>query len=322
MKYLITGGAGFIGSHMAKHLIASGKEVKIIDKIPLEKASNLKEISDRIEYCCMDVRDPKLSEELKGTNVVIHFAALADIALGVEKTNLAIEQGTLVTYSVLEAMRKNNIKEIIFSSSGTVYGYPEMIPTSETYGPLLPASLYGASKLASESLISAFCYLFGMKSWIFRFGNVVGKNSVRGIVYDLIKKLEKNTEELEVLGNGEQKKDFVYIDDCINGILLAHEKSNEKVNLFNIGSGTNISVIDIAKMVITETGNSKTLLKFAGGPKGWKGGGWLGDISEVLFDINKLKKLGWIPKFTSNDTIKIAIKETLKNITVEDKSNI
>jgi len=320
-KFLITGGAGFIGSHIAKRLIEDGNDVKIIDKIPLEKTFNLKDFSNKIEYCSLDIKNPEIDKEFHGVDTVIHFAALADISLGIEKTNLDIEQGTLVTYKVLEAMRKNDVKEIIFSSSGTVYGYPKIFPTPETYGPLLPVSLYGAAKLASESLISAFCYLFDMKSWIFRFGNIIGKNSVRGIVYDLVKKLEKNKKELNVLGDGKQKKDFVYIDDCINAILLGHEKSNDKVNLFNIGSGTNISVKEIAEIIINETDNENTLLKFAGGPKGWNGGGWLGDISEVLFDINKLKNIGWNPKYSSKDTIKQATKETIENLK-NNKSNI
>lgn len=315
-KFLVTGGAGYIGSHITQRLLKDGCEVKSVDKIPLEKAYRLKSVLgnpkfsySEIDICNLDL----LKSEFQGINTIVHLAASADIFLGTEDTFLDIKQGTILTYNILESMRLNNVKEIIFSSTGTVFGYPIKIPTSEDTGMMLPISLYGASKLASEGLISAYCNLFGMKSWIFRFGNIIGKDSKRGVIFDLITKLKKNSYELEVLGNGEQLKDYVYIDDCLEAIFYAHSKSKETVNVFHLGSDSNLAVKDIVKMILEEMTLKNVVIRYTGGPAGWRGGGWPGDINLVLYDISKLKKLGWTPKYSSREAVRLSIRETLKN---------
>lgn len=315
-KFLITGGAGYIGSHMALLLLNQGNEVKVLDKLPLEEASRLKPVLDNsnFSYCQIDLSEQgKISYEFKDFKTIIHLAASADISLGFKQSDLDLKQGTLLTYSVLEAMRRSGVKEIIFSSSGTVYGYPFKIPTPEDSGMILPISLYGASKLASESLISAFCYFYDMQSWIFRFGNIIGKDSTRGVIYDLVTKIQSNKSELEVLGDGEQLKDYVYLDDCMEAMLKAHNEANERVNVFNIGSDSNISVKEVVRIILEEMNLENVKIRYSGGPRGWLGGGWPGDIAKVLFDISKLKKLGWKPKFNSKEAVTKAVQETLQN---------
>lgn len=315
-NFLVTGGGGFIGSHMVKRLLEEGHKVKVVDKIPLDQAVRIKSISENNEfsYSQIDISNSEnLDSEFSNIDTVVHFAASANISLGQKNTDLDLKQGTFVTQKVLEAMRKNNVKKIIFSSSSTVYGFPTKIPTPEDVGPFLPASLYGASKLASEALISAFCYLYDMKSWMFRFGNVIGNDTARGVIFDLINKLRKNPNELEVLGDGNQVKDFINIDDCIEAILTAYSKTNERVNVFNLSSGTTLSVKEVAKIILEEMNLPNTKTTYTGGFLGWMGGGWPGDVRIVHYDISKIKKTGWQPKFSSADAVRAAVIGTLKN---------
>jgi len=198
---------------------------------------------------------------------------------------------------------------VVFSSSSTVYGETPPVPLSENYGPLLPISVYGAAKLACEGLISSFCHTFDMKGWIFRFANVVGSRCTHGVIYDFIRKLRKNPRELEILGDGKQRKSYLYIEDCVNGMLFGFEKSREQINLFNLGTDGTTEVNEIAKMVIDEMGLKDVKLKYTGGKRGWKG-----DVPRFQFDISKIKSLGWKPKYDSSDAVRKAIKDLLAEI--------
>ena len=301
---------------MVSRLLIDGNEVRVIDKIPLDQAIRLKSVSNnkKFSYYQRDLsRVETLESDFRGFDAVVHFAASADISLGQKNTDLDLKQGTIVTWKVLEAMRLCNIKRIIFSSSSTVYGFPIKVPTTEDTGMMFPASLYGASKLASEGLISAFCYLYDIKCWIFRFGNVIGNDTARGVIFDLIHKLKKNQDDLEVLGNGEQVKDYINIDDCIDAILHSFSKTSEKINVFNLSSGTILSVKDVVKIILEEMKLKNTRIKYTGGPQGWGGGGWAGDVKIVHYDISKLKKIGWSPKFSSADAVRLAVKGTIEN---------
>jgi len=314
-KIVVTGGSGFIGSYIAERLIQNGFQIKIIDKKPLQNSLLTKYSKSSLLFSNIDLSNYDLLEpELLNYDAVFHFAASADIALGKNNTALDLQQGTVLTYNVLEAMRQNNINKIIFPSSSTVYGYPKVVPTSETEGPLLPASLYGASKLASEGLISAFCYLYGFKSWIFRFGNVIGKQAPRGVIVELIKKLQTDSKILDVLGDGTQLKDYIYIDDCVNAILHTYEHSNEKINLFNLSTGEAVSVNQIVDLII-KLMNLNPKINYSGGENGWKGGGWAGDINVVHYDISKIQSTGWMPKFSGLDAVKKTILEILEEKT-------
>lgn len=307
-NFAITGGAGYIGSNLAKILVKKGHSVTIFDVVPKNKAKRLYPIIHEIKYKSLDIKNLKLlKRKLKNFDVVAHFAASADIALGQSRTDIDLKEGTIATYNVLEAMRENKISKIIFPSSSTIYGDFTKIPTPEDTGLLFPTSLYGASKLASEGLISAFSYLFNFKSWIFRFGNVVGKDMTRGVIKDFIIKLNKNPSKLQVLGNGNQKKDFIYIDDCINGILFSLRKSNDTVNVFNLGTGMTTSVKKIARWIINEMNIKNVKITFTVGKSGWPG-----DAPIVHYNINKIRKLGWKPRLNSDEAVKIAIKDLLK----------
>jgi UDP-glucose 4-epimerase len=304
-KFVVTGGAGFIGSHLVRRLLHEGNDVKVLDRISTDQAIRLQDIANNknFTYSQIDLSNSdKLEEEFEGYDTIVHFAAVSDISLGNKITDLDLKNGTIATYKVLDAMRVCKIKKIIFSSSATVYGYPNKVPTSEDTGMMLPASLYGASKLASEGLISSYCYLFDMKSWIFRFGNVMGADSGKGVIFDLINKLRKKQDELEVLGDGEQIKEYIDVDDLVDGILYVYSKTNERINVFNIGSGV-LSVKEIVKIILDEMNLKKTRIKFTGGPAGWQGGGWVGDVRIAHYDIAKLGKLGWTPKLSPRDAV-------------------
>jgi len=263
-RYFITGGAGFSGSHLVDRLISSG-EVTVYDNL----ISGSKEFiqhhlgSHNFRFSQADLLDfDILNKAIANHDIVFHLAANPDIRAGSANTNLDLHQGTIATYNVLEAMKVNRISRIVFASSFTVYGEAGTKPVSEDYGPLLPISLYGASKLASEGLISAFCHLFDMQAWIFRFANVVGARASHGVIFDFINKLKQNPEELEILGDGTQEKPYLYIDDCIDGILFGLEHSQERVNVLNLGSDSSTNVTAIANTVVEAVGLSGAKFRY------------------------------------------------------------
>ena len=301
MKILVTGGAGFIGSHLVDRLVETDN-VTVIDNLSSGKREFVNEKALLIKEDLLN--SDKICKHFKNIDIVYHLAANPDVRVGAENTRIHLEQNIIVTYNVLEAMRKNNVKKIVFTSSSTVYGYAPM-PTPEDYGPLKPESLYGASKLACEALISSYCYTFHMQSWIFRFANIIGERSTHGVIYDFINKLKKNPEELEILGNGKQEKSYLHVKECIDAMIFAVKNSNENVNIFNIGSEDTISVTDIAK-IVSEKMNLNPEFKFTGGERGWKG-----DVPKMQLSIKKLKALGWRPRYNSEIAIRKTVEELL-----------
>lgn len=308
-NFLVTGGAGFVGSNLVKHLVKNDYKVTVFDKVDKVSAVRLKPVMNNITYEVLDVKNlENLKKRFDDFDAVAHFSASADIALGKSDTKIDFEEGIVTTFNILEAMKGSKCKKIIFPSSSTIYGNFTKIPTPEDAGLLFPTSLYGAAKLSSEALISAYCNLFGIKSWIFRFGNVVGGDMTRGVIMDFIKKLKANPHKLEILGDGNQEKDFIYVDDCVEAMIFAFNNSSETVNVFNLGTGMTTSVNKIADMVAEEMKLSKIEHTFTGGKSGW-----LGDAPLVLYDISKIKKLGWKPKLSSDEAVRLAIKNTLNN---------
>lgn len=307
MKFAVTGGSGFIGSNLTKRLVKEGHDVTVFDHVSQDKLMRLLPIIDKIHYKKIELTNrDEVREQIHEFDVVAHFAASADIALGRTKTDVDLKEGILVTYNILESMRLNQIKKIIFPSSSAIYGNPIKIPTTEDTGMLFPTSLYGASKLSAEGLISAFCHLFDMKSWIFRLGNVVGNDMTRGVIRDFIRKLKSDPNNLEILGDGSQQKDFVHISDFLDALLFAFKNSDDTVNIFNLSSGSTTSVNKIAKMVLEEMNLQNTTITYTGGKSGWPG-----DSPIVHYDITKFKKLGWEPKYDSDEAVRLAIKGTL-----------
>ncbi|MEM2727014.1 MAG: NAD-dependent epimerase/dehydratase family protein [Archaeoglobaceae archaeon] len=296
---LVTGGAGFIGSHLVDKLVELDRVV-VLDNL----SSGRKEfVNPKAELYVVDLASDPLTNFLKGTEEVWHLAANPDVRIGAEKPEEIYRNNILATYRILEAMREANVKRIIFTSTSTVYGEAKQIPTPEEY-PTHPISIYGASKLSCEAMIESYCHTFGIQAYIFRFANVIGRRSTHGVIYDFIKKLKANPRELEILGNGEQNKSYVYIDDCISA-MFAGLRAKETVNIFNIGSEDQIKVRRIAEIVAEEMGlNPK--FKFTGGDRGWKG-----DVPVMLLSVEKLKSLGWKPKFGSEEAVRKAVRDIL-----------
>ena len=305
MKALVTGGAGFIGSHLIDALLSKGYEVSCIDNFSSGKREFIEHNLERIELYEGDLlRQQDISKAIDGCDVVFHLAANPDVRIGAINTRTHVDNGILATYNLLEEMRRKDINKIVFTSSSTVYGEASIIPTPENYGPLIPISLYGAAKLAAEALISSYCHTFDMEAIIYRFANVVGPRSTHGVIYDFIKKLRKNPQELEILGDGKQRKSYLYVDDCIDAMLFGMEKAKEKVEIFNIGSEDWVEVKEIADIVSEEMG-LKPEYRFTGGIDGR---GWKGDVKFMRLDISKLKNMGWKPKHSSREAIRLTAK--------------
>ena len=312
MKAFVTGGAGFIGCHLVDRLMQGNNDVTVFDNLSSGRRAFMEHHrnNNNFEFVQADLLGLReVKKAIKGHDIVFHLAANPDARLGIENTDLDMKQETIATYNVLEAMRVNKIKKIVFSSSGTIYGETPVIPLSEDYGPVLPISLYGAGKVASEGLISAFCHTFDMQAWIFRFANIVGERGTHGVIFDFINKLKKNPRELEILGDGTQEKPYLYVKDCVEGIIFGLENSNERVNVFTLGCDSSTDVTTIANMVVKEMGLKNVKFKYTGGDRGWPG-----DVPQVRFNCGKINKLGWKARYTSDEAARLAVKVLVKEL--------
>ncbi len=307
---LVTGGAGFIGSHLIDKLRDNDISVRCIDNFSSGKKDYIAHHKGSgFELIEGDILDtPVLEKAMKGCDTVFHLAANPDVRLGSTDTKVHLQQNIIATYSVLEAMRKLRIKKIVFTSTSTVYGDAVTIPTPEDYGPLLPISLYGASKLACEALISSYCYTFDIEAVIYRFANVVGPRSTHGVTYDFVKKLHKNPLKLEILGDGCQMKSYLYITDCIDAMLYGLNKMVTNIEIFNIGSEDWIDVKKIAD-IVSQAKAINPICKFTGGVDG--GRGWKGDVKLMKLSINRLKSRGWHPRYKSEEAIRLTAQSLL-----------
>ena len=310
MKAFVTGGAGFIGSHLVDKLIEEGHSVTAFDDLSSGYKEFIKHHFDNEKFSFIegDLVDSEVVDKgIKDHDVVFHIAANPDVRLGAQKPDIA-RKDIIATYILLDAMRENNIKKIVFSSSSTIYGETPAFPLPEEYGPLLPISVYGAAKLAAEGLISSFCHTFDMQGWVFRFANVIGERGTHGVIVDFIRKLRKNPKELEILGDGKQRKPYLYVTECVDGMLFGFKNSNEGINLFNLGCETATEVTRIGEMIVEEMGLKDVSFKYTGGKRGWKG-----DIPHFQFDIGKIEKLGWKPEYSSDDAIRKTIQVLLSS---------
>ncbi len=308
-KIIVTGGAGFIGSHAVDKLLSKGNEVTVIDNLSSGRMGFIEHHrkDPNFKFINLDLLDiEKLKKAIRGADMIYHMAANPDVRLGAENTKIHLEQNIIATYNVLEAMRMNEQKNIVFTSTSTVYGEASVIPTPENYGPLIPISLYGASKLACEALITSYCHTFDMQSWIFRFANIVGERSTHGIIIDFINKLKNNPGSLEILGDGQQRKSYLHVSDCVDAILFAVENSDKMANIFNIGSNDTINSKEIGEIVVSEMGLRDVKFTYTGGKRGWKG-----DVPRMLLSIEKLQALGWKPAHNSKNSVVAAVRSTL-----------
>jgi UDP-glucose 4-epimerase len=311
-KILVTGGAGFIGSHLVDKLISKNNKVVVFDNLSSGNVKNLEALKDNNNFSFVkgDLLKPEdIESALDDVSKVYHIAANPEVRLGEVDTKTHFEQNIVASYNLLEAIRKNNIKKIIFTSTSAVYGDAKVIPTPEEY-PTMPISTYGASKLAVEGMLSSFCHTFGMQAVVFRFANVIGNRSDHGVLIDFIKKLKNNPRELEILGDGTQTKSYIYIDDCIEGLLFGEEKAKNDFEIFNLGSEDKITVKEIADLVVNSLGLKDVRYRFTGG---YEGRGWKGDVKFMQLSIDKIKKLGWKPKYNSKEAVRKAIND-LKQI--------
>jgi UDP-glucose 4-epimerase len=309
---LVTGGAGFIGSHLIDALLADTSigEVRILDNFSSGRQEHLAHHgkNTKLKVHSVELLDAeKIRPHFQDVHTVFHLAANPDARWGIENTRLDLEQETIVTYNVLEAMRLNHVPQLIFSSSGTVYGDVGTKVTHETLGPCLPVSLYGAGKLASEGLISAFCGTFGLRAVIFRFGNIIGERTTHGAVFDFIRQLAKDPSGLKVLGNGYQAKPYVYVRDLVDGLVFGKRKCDgmeaSKFDVFNLAPDGATSVRFIVEELISQLG-------FAGRTKihyGETAQGWPGDVPQSRMDSSKLVAAGFALPRSSDEAVKFAI---------------
>lgn len=293
-KFIVTGCAGFIGSNLVDRLLADGHQVIGIDNFSTGQRRFLNGAlaNSNFRLVVIDLLDlDALKPAFSGGEAVFHLSANADVRFGTENPRKDLEQNTIATYNVLEAMRSNGIKKIAFSSTGSVYGDMPVVPTPED-GPFpIQTSLYGASKAAGEGMIAAYCEGFGFQAWIFRFVSILGERYTHGHVFDFYQKLKADPSRLPVLGNGKQRKSYLYVQDCIDAILLAMDKAGGKVNVFNLGVDGYCEVNDSIGWICAELG-VEPQLEYSGGDRGW-----IGDNPFIFLDTKKIQSLGWKPKF-------------------------
>lgn len=310
MRVFVTGGAGFVGSNLCERLLADGHEVTAHDNLMAGSLELLRACSPnpRFHFIKADLLDlDGLEQSVGGHDVVFHLAANSDIQKGRRQPDTDFRLGTVATFNVVEAMRRAGVTKLIFSSSSVIYGEPAIIPTPEDYGPLLPISLYGASKLACEGLISAFCHNYRMQAWIFRFANICGRHGTHGAIVDFIRKLKINPRRLEVLGDGRQAKPYLHVGECVDGMIHGWQNSGEPVNYFNLGCEGATPVNEIAKFVVEALGLEGVQFEFTGGARGWPG-----DVPQVRLACEKMARIGWRARLTSTEAVHLAVREIVE----------
>ncbi|PKL68155.1 MAG: UDP-glucose 4-epimerase [Methanomicrobiales archaeon HGW-Methanomicrobiales-1] len=305
---VVTGGAGFIGSHLVDTLVAQGNEVLVIDSLCAGRKETIAQHLDscKVRFLQKDLLGDGWQDSIEGADRLFHLAADPDVRQSAVNPDPTIQNNIIATYRVLEAMRRHQVPELVFTSTSTVYGDATIIPTPENYTPLEPISVYGASKLACESLISSYCHSFGMKAYNFRFANIIGSRSGHGVLTDFIKKLEQNPKELEILGDGKQTKSYLEVHECVAAMLFAVGHARDTVNTFNVGSEDWIDVKSIAEIVCEEMHLDGTKFRFTGGERGW-----VGDVPRMQLAVGKIKALRWKPQLGSRESVRIAVQAML-----------
>ena len=314
-KVFVTGGAGFIGSHVVDLLVQQGYHVTCFDNLSHGHLDYLAPHVGKKNFVFVEgnlLDKEKVMDHLKGNDVVWHLAANTDIIGSHTKPERDLNDGVIATYHVLEAMRLHKVIYLLFPSSGAVYGNlcTEDYVTEKS-GPLLPVSTYGAGKIGCESFISSYCHVYGIRAWIFRFGNVIGSRMTHGVIYDFINKLKKNPHQLEILGDGKQEKNYFLVEECIDGMAYAFRHvpltENEPCKVFNLGTNSISRVVNIANIIIDEMGLKNTEVKIAGTKLAWPG-----DQPRVHMEVNLMSSFGWNAKYSSDESVRIAVRRYLR----------
>jgi len=300
MKAFVTGAAGFIGSNLVDRLLRDGHSVVGFDNFSTGQMQFLEgalrtPVFQLVRENLSNV--DAIAQAISGADIVFHLAANADVRFGTDHPRKDLEQNTLCTSNVLEAMRLAGVRRIAFSSTGSIYGDSDVIPTPENAPFPIQTSLYGASKLACEGLISAYCEGFGFTSYIFRFVSILGERYTHGHVYDFLNKLHVNPHKLQVLGDGKQRKSYLYVQDCLDAIFTALERATGKVNILNLGQNEYCNVNDSIGWICEHLGLSPEL-EYAGGDRGW-----IGDSPFIFLDCSRVRSLGWNPRLSIRDSV-------------------
>jgi len=301
MRALVTGGAGFIGSNLVDRLLADGHSVVAYDNFSTGQERFLESAKAQEQFTLVrgDILDlPALTKAMQGCDTVFHLSANADVRFGTHHPERDLQQNTVGTFNVLEAMRANDVRRIAFSSTGSIYGEPEVHPTPEDAPFPVQTSLYGASKLAGEGMISAYAEGFGIEAYIFRFVSILGERYTHGHVFDFYRKLKADPTTLHMLGDGKQRKSYLYIQDCIDAIFTVMDRATDHVNIYNLGTDEYVEVTQSAGY-ICEVLNVSPTFTFEGGERGW-----IGDSPFIFLDATKVRQLGWKPKLTIEQAVK------------------
>jgi UDP-glucose 4-epimerase len=300
MRYFLTGCAGFIGSNILDRLVSAGHQVVGFDNFSSGRREFIKEALAKKEFTLVTgnlLDKAALTQAMRGTDVVIHMAANADVRHGTERPTRDLEQNVIATHNVLEAMRSNGVGTIAFASTGSVYGEPLVFPTPEDCPFPIQTSLYAASKISAEAFIAAYCFGFGMRSVICRFVSILGERYTHGHVFDFYRKLQADASQIEVLGDGRQRKSYLYVQDCVDAVLLALENAEQLVNVFNVGADEYCTVDDSLGWICEELGVTPRR-NYTGGQRGW-----IGDSPFIFLDCTRLRGLGWRPTLTIRDSV-------------------
>jgi UDP-glucose 4-epimerase len=313
-SYFIIGGAGFIGSHFADALLASAKtrRVTIFDNFSTGREWHYEahQSDPRLQIVHADAADVNaLTATMEGHDWVIHLASNADIALAAECPEIDFYKGTLLTNNVVEAMRRAGLRRLLYASGSGVYGDAAETPVPEDYAPLVPVSTYGASKLASESLIASYCAMFGFRACVFRFGNVVGPRQTHGVGFDFLRSLTAKPKRLRILGDGHQSKPYIHVSDVVEAALCAARQASAPFSVFNVATDDAVTVTEIADLAIETLGLPlKPAFEFTGGSRGWKG-----DVPVVRLDSTRMRSLGWFPKRNSREAVRHSLQELMSD---------
>jgi UDP-glucose 4-epimerase len=310
---LITGGAGFIGSHLVDRLISDGWKVRILDNFSSGRVENIKHHKDSrgVEILKGDLKNlEEIEKAVRDVDLVFHYAANPEVRVSTTNPEVHFNENVVATFNLLEAMRRSDVENVVFASSSSVYGEPDSIPVSEE-APVKPVSVYGASKAACESFMHAYSKLYGIRVIVLRYANVVGPRLRHGVIWDFVVKLRKNPSELEILGDGKQVRSYIYVDDAIEATMIAWKRSEGSFNIYNVASEDWMTVDEVADEVIKVMGidNVRRVYRPV-----MHGIGWLGDVKKVALKIEKLKALGFEPAMNSREAIRTTAKKLIEEV--------